>query len=160
MKNGFDYVLMSDVLHHFKICEDYCFAALAQNCAAKNGFVEGICDKYLLIDTECAEGKYEDGRAILQRLLNEASVYERTLPSPEEFDAALHCLGLQNMGKDYASTSIAEQGSSSSVPLWAPNLLEDDENQFVSMVYIKSTRVFLSLLRFCIQHCIYNANLC
>ena len=87
-------------------------------------------------------------------------MYERTLPSLEEFDAALHCLGLQNMGKDYASTSTTEQGSSSSVPLWAPNLLEDDENQFVSMVYIKSAGVFLSLLRFCIQHCIYNADLC
>ena len=91
MKNVFDYVIMSDVLHHFKICEDYCFAALAQNCAAKNGFIEGICDKYLLIDKDCDEAKYQDGRAILQRLLNEARVYERTLPSLEEFDAAVHC---------------------------------------------------------------------
>ena len=54
------------------------------------------------------------------------------------------------MEKVYVSTLTAEQGSSSLVPLWAPNLLEDDENQFVSMVYIKSAGVFLSLLRFCI----------
>ena len=30
MENSFDYVLMSDVTHHFNICEDYYLAALAQ----------------------------------------------------------------------------------------------------------------------------------
>ena len=149
MENGFDYVLMSDILRHFNIREDYCFAALAQNCDVENGFVESICDKYLLIDTDCDEAKYQDGRAVLERLFNEARVYERSLPSSEEFNAALHRLGLENMGKEPAQPSNVEQGSSSSVPLWAPNLLEEDENQFVRIVYLNSAvkyRVFLKFI--------------
>ena len=138
MENGLDYVLMSDVTHHFNIREDYCLAALAQYCEADSDFIDNLCDKYLLIDTDCDEAKYQSGRAILERILNEAKEYERTLPSSEEeFNAALRRLGLENMGKPSKPSNI-EQGSSSSVPLWTANLLEDDENQLVCMVSISS----------------------
>lgn len=132
MEDGFDYMLMSDVTHHLSIREDYCLAALAQFCEGDCEFVDSICDKYLLIDTNCQESKYEEGRAVLRRIFNEAKSYERTLPSEEEFRATLHRLGLENMGKG-SSVLSTSGGSSSSVPLWTPNMLEDDENQLVCM---------------------------
>ena len=128
---------MSDVQHHFKICEEYCLAALAQYCEADKYFVENMCDKYLLMDMDCDEAKYKSGRAILQSVFNEARAYERNLPaSKEEFNATLHQLGLENMGKESSKPPNIDQGSSSSVSLWKPSLLEDDENQLVCMVSI------------------------
>ena len=55
-------------------------AALAQYCEVDNNFIEIICDKSLLINIDCNESKYEDGRAILEKILDEAKAYERTLP--------------------------------------------------------------------------------
>ena len=134
MTDGFDYMLMSDVTHHFNIREDYCLAALAQFCEGDCDFVDNVCDKYLLIDTNCQDSKYEEGKAILQRILNEAKLYERTLPSEEEFTETLHRLGLENMGRGSAELSTTA-GSSSSIPMWTPNMLENDENQ---LVYIEA----------------------
>ena len=137
MYNGLDYVLMSDVQHHFNICEDYYLAALAQYCEANKDFVENMCDECLLMDTDCDEAKYKSGRAILQSIFNEARAYEWNLPtSKEEFNAALHQSGLENMGKESSKPPNIDQGSSSSVALWKPNLLEDNENQLVCMVSI------------------------
>ena len=129
MENGFDYVLVNDVTHHFNICEDYCLEALAHYYEVETNFIKNICEKNFLIKKNCNEAKYQDGRAILERILNEAKAYERTLPSiEEEFNVALCCLGLENTGKESSQPSHIEEGSSSSVPLWMLNLLEDDEN--------------------------------
>ena len=65
------------------------------------GALKNICDKYLLINTNCNESKYQNGRAILERILNEAKAYKRALSSSEEeFNIALCCLGLENMGNE------------------------------------------------------------
>ena len=69
---------------------------------------------------------------VLQRILNEAKLYEQTLPSEEELRATLHHFGLENMGK-CSSVLSTSGGSFSSIPLWTPNMLEDDENQMVCM---------------------------
>ena len=137
MYNFLEYVVMSDVEHHFNICEDYCLVALAQCCEANKDFVENMCDKYLLMDMDYDEAKYKSGKAILQSIFNEARPYEQNLSaSKEEFNVALHRLGLENMGKESSEPPNIDQGSLSSVPLWKPSLLEDDENQLVCMVLI------------------------
>lgn len=141
MHDGFHYVLMSDVTHHFNIREDYCLAALAQFCQADHDFVEHICDKYLLIDSNCDEASYQGGRDILEKILAEAKRYERALPLAEEFDEALRRLGLEHMGRESIEPPNVDTGVSS-ISLWTASLLEDDENQQVGTIHLNALVCF------------------
>ena len=64
MINQADFVLLTDIMHHFDIREDYSLAAIANWCEADMDWVEEGVDRHLLVDSAIQDHEYKTGKEI------------------------------------------------------------------------------------------------
>ena len=129
MINQADFVLLTDIMHHFDIREDYSLAAIANWCEADMDWVEEGVDHHLLVDSAIQDHEYKTGEEILKEIFDEASIYEGELASEEEVAVIEERLGIVEMER-FTTPQVAED-SKSTIQLWTRNQLEADENQKV-----------------------------